>query len=50
MSVTKREFMYVKEGQQPVMAPRPAETDRSQQILGGALWLGLTALLVYISS
>jgi len=24
--------------------------DRSQQVLGGVLWLGLTTLLIYISS
>jgi len=29
--------------------PTPAGADRAQRILGGALWLGLTALLVYLS-
>jgi hypothetical protein len=42
--------MHAKEIQQAAMAPRAAETDRSQRILGGVLWLGLTALLIYISS
>ena len=50
MSVTKRELMHAKEIQQATITPRAGGTDRSQRILGGVLWLGLTALLIYISN
>lgn len=46
---TERGFMHAK-GIRPVAnTPTPAGADRAQRILGGALWLGLTALLVYLS-
>jgi hypothetical protein len=42
--------MHAKDFRQAAMAPRAAGTDHSQRILGGVLWLGLTVLLIYISS
>ena len=42
--------MHAKEIQQTMNTPRFTRAERSQRVLDGVLWLGLTALLVYISS
>jgi hypothetical protein len=48
--VPERELMHAKGLRQIVNDPHPAGIDRSQRILGGFLWFGLTALLIYIST
>ena len=45
-----RKLMHAKEIQPAMDTPRAPRTERSQRVLGGVLWLGLTALLVYIST
>jgi len=41
--------MHAKGIRNTVNTPHPLSGDRPQRILGGALWLGLAALLVYLS-
>ena len=41
--------MHARGDRTAVNTPHPLHGDKPQKILGGALWLGLAALLVYLS-